>query len=136
MSIEQVPEAYLTPYENLPEWMHENIPPMPADERTERVEHTRKRLRNLITHEKTPVTDTQRVLKNTHERQSTMKIQTLELPMEHVGEYSRTPYALIISEVPQANVQRIMAATQPLAESEKPYTPEYVLVISDGVDTP
>lgn len=26
-----------------------------------------------------------------------MKIQVLELPMEHVGEYSRTPYALIVS---------------------------------------
>jgi hypothetical protein len=30
-----------------------------------------------------------------------MKIQVLELPMVHNGEYSRTPYALIFSEVPE-----------------------------------
>lgn len=35
-----------------------------------------------------------------------MKIQVLELPMEHVGEYSTTPYALIGSEIPEDYVAR------------------------------
>lgn len=34
-----------------------------------------------------------------------MKIQILELPMEHVGDYSTTPYAIILSEVDKCCIE-------------------------------
>lgn len=34
-----------------------------------------------------------------------MKLQILELPTEYVGDYSKTPYAVIVSEVPSEAVE-------------------------------
>lgn len=45
-----------------------------------------------------------------------MKIQILELPMRHVGEYSTTPYAVIFSEVP---VEGMVMATDELNHLRK-----------------
>jgi len=41
-----------------------------------------------------------------------MKIQVLELPTEYLGEAAHTPYALIISEVPESELDDVIAQVQ------------------------
>lgn len=36
-----------------------------------------------------------------------MKIQVLELPMEHVGEVTSTPFVLVLSEIDAETAERI-----------------------------
>lgn len=39
------------------------------------------------------------------------RIQILELPMEHVGDYSRTPFAVIIDQVESDEIQNFQSET-------------------------
>lgn len=48
-----------------------------------------------------------------------MKLQILELPTEYVGDYSHTPYAVILSEVPKESVEAVTAAFKNLTETVK-----------------
>lgn len=59
-----------------------------------------------------------------------MKIQILELPTEHTGEYMHTPYALIVSEAPSG---KLKAIAEELAKDEGDHEPKWVYVTSEKV---
>lgn len=46
-----------------------------------------------------------------------MKIQILELPGEHAGEYSSAPYAIIVSEVSTENLESVGENVSKLTEA-------------------
>lgn len=46
-----------------------------------------------------------------------MKIQILELPMQHVDGYSHTPYAVILSEVPEEEAPSATESLQHLSDT-------------------
>lgn len=67
-----------------------------------------------------------------------MKIQVLELPMEHFGEASRTPYALIFSEVPKEHVDELFEEADSLAPEDgktaEPHHPSWIIVTPEKVE--
>lgn len=64
-----------------------------------------------------------------------MKIQVLELPTEALGDYLRTPYALIVSEAgTDQQAAYVSMQLSPLTETEKPSMPEFVFVSKDEVE--